>query len=725
MFQADKERERARKEALFWKHKYEREVKAKAKIQGKAKALKQRFKRLEQKQKSGNVTRTQAKKVLMDELEPFFSRTQILAFLRKKKTWTKIRGWTSSDMSMALTIHLLSPRAYRHLQRNKILPLPGASTLRRYLQRFQIHEGFLDNVGEFLKTKIKTMSEKDRIVGIQFDEVHLKKTIEYDKATDSIVGPNSSSNVVLLRGIGGKGFKIPIWFTYGFKLTKEDFLSIVSKLTTIGFHVISSTCDMGPCNRGLAKQLGVTKDKPYVDHPDHPEVRVYWHYDVPHLLKLLRLHFLEKGFRLQSGTVVNKAMLVKVYSATKNNDITAGHHLTEGHLNVQRQDLQSVRKAAQVMSWRTASLIRLLAPTVAPEPAANKSMLELSNFIAKVDQWFDANNSYQKHDRKVMRCGLRIHHDKQVGILEDFYKEVEGLMVIGKSSLMLWQQGVLISIKATLLLYNHVRQVHGLEYVLTRRLNQDPLEQTFSKIRAMGGPYTNPGSLDFKRRLRLLILGGMNNVFVQGSVVCPGFDDEDGIILTLDDMLNGFQKLEEAKASTLPTTTTTVQDQENFLSQEEDPAAPANAVLPPTARDVAIAEGMKYVTGFLLQKVGWEDKLQKGIVTSRDMVESKWIDALNTGGLSYPARSIVDDVKRMDAEFVRFHKEANDGLLRVPNVTKAFSDTLAFLFPDYPLRFIHEFSFARTMWRLRQVRLDLSGSRESARSKKKCIEFGY
>ncbi len=227
--------------------------------------------------------------------------------------------------------------------------------------------------------------------------------------------------------------------------------------------------------------------------------------------------------------------------------------------------------------------------------------------------------------------------------------------------------------------------------------------------------------MDFRRRLRLLILGGMNNIFVQGSVVCSGFDDEDSTILTLDDLLNGFQKLEEEKA-----TTSTASTVSSIVQHQVDPEVPTSPVVHSLPRKIAIEEGMNYITGFLLHKAGWEEKVQKDkTVPNPDIVESKWIDALNTGGLSYPARSIVEDVKRMDQEFVRFHKKTEDGLLRGPNITKTFADTLAFIFPHYPIDFLKKFSFARTMWRLRQVRLDMSGSKESARSKKKCIDFAY
>ncbi len=326
--QAHNDRDQALDAAAFWKKKYEQEVVAKQKVQKKANLLKKRVERnkaQEAKRKAIAIklTRSQVKHVLLTELSPFFSEAQILAFLRKKKSWTKIHGWTSADMSMAMSIHFLSPRTYRHLQRKRILPLPGVSTLKKYVQDFQIEEGFLANVAHFLSIKVKDWSQEERIVGICFDEVHLKKTIEYDSATDSVIGPHSTANLLMVKGLV-KNFRMPVWFQFGYGLTPEVLLGIIDKLNNIGLKVVVVTCDMGPSNRGLAKGLKVTKEQPFFYHPNQPDQPIYYVYDVPHLLKLCRKHFLESGFKLRSGSTITKQMLMAIHSATKGKDIVAG-----------------------------------------------------------------------------------------------------------------------------------------------------------------------------------------------------------------------------------------------------------------------------------------------------------------------------------------------------------------------------------------------------------------
>ena len=312
--------------------------------------------------------------------------------------------------------------------------------------------------------------------------------------------------------------------------------------------------------------------------------------------------------------------------------------------------------------------------------------------------------------------------------MEEMHSAIDGLTVVGKRSHMIWQTGILTSTKALLLLYDHLKKKHGLEYILTRRINQDPLEHSFSVLRAMGGLHTNPGALNFQRRLRRLILGGMNNVVIENSLVSLG-SDQVTTVLTLKDLLDGFSHLEEETNATSNRNNSNNNNNNNNMEdkveteEEEEEATPMLS----EAENIAVREGFNYVCGFLLKKSGWNEQLVKdnNMVKEDGFVESKWIDFLNTGGLSYPAKEVVEDVRKMDIEFERYHKQADNGLIKGHNITKTFARHLASIFVGYPFKFLERFSFARTMWRIRQMRLDLAGTKESARSKKKSIDFGY
>ena len=108
---------------------------------------------------------------------------------------------------------------------------------------------------------------------------------------------------MLVRGIFAN-FKIPIWYRYDSVLEKDEFLSIIEKIESQGFHVVAATCDMAKSNQKLSKELGVTIESPRFENPSRPGKWIYWFYDPVHLIKLVRNHLIDQGFYLE-GHVIN------------------------------------------------------------------------------------------------------------------------------------------------------------------------------------------------------------------------------------------------------------------------------------------------------------------------------------------------------------------------------------------------------------------------------------
>ena len=108
--------------------------------------------------------------------------------------------------------------------------------------------------------------------------------------------------------------------------------------------------------------------------------------------------------------------------------------------------------------------------------------------------------------RKDQRCGYEIHLDYQQEILETCSYEIEKLRVYDNyhkcfsSGLQPWQRGILTCSKALSLLYQSMRDQYGISFILTTRLNQDGLENLFSRLRRMGSNYTQFDAVSFTYR---------------------------------------------------------------------------------------------------------------------------------------------------------------------------------------------------------------------------------
>lgn len=142
----------------------------------------------------------------------------------------------------------------------------------------------------------------------------------------------------------------------------------------------------------------------------------------------------------------------------------------------------------------------------------SQNAIECSKFIKLVNDWFDLfNSSSKKIDNRERMSAygssevMKVHN----AILNNMSELMRNLRVGGHSSMLMFQKGIIINNQSLPELFLFLKKEYNIEYILTRRLNQDDLERFFGYIRYRGGLYDHPSSLEFKYRLRLSILGNI------------------------------------------------------------------------------------------------------------------------------------------------------------------------------------------------------------------------
>lgn len=70
-----------------------------------------------------------------------------------------------------------------------------------------------------------------------------------------------------------------------------------------------------------------------------------------------------------------------------------------------------------------------------------------------------------------------------------------------------FQKGIVLLSLSLMGLYKMLNEMYGLEYILTRKLNHDCLQNLFGYIRQMQGTYDHPNTINFKYCLRSLLVG--------------------------------------------------------------------------------------------------------------------------------------------------------------------------------------------------------------------------
>lgn len=286
-----------------------------------------------------------------EALQKIFTPAQVARIFSGKQA-----HWDEVDLSKAIVILGLSPKAYAYLRDECNLPLPSISSVKRYLANIEIQPGVLQCLINIMSIEGQKMTELERVVALSFDEVMIARRYSYDVKNDQVLEPKRSLQVVFARGIF-KNWKEPVFFDFDCPMTETIVDEILVSLHKAGFSVISLACDLGKSNISLYTKKGVTSEKPYFEHPITKQP-VFCIFDPPHQLKLGRNHLLDRGYDLNPALKRNKQLattepIKQLFTAVGVIDF-GQLSITPHHLTVKGPQRQDVRKACQVLSNKTA-----------------------------------------------------------------------------------------------------------------------------------------------------------------------------------------------------------------------------------------------------------------------------------------------------------------------------------------------------------------------------------
>lgn len=407
--------------------------------------------------------------------------------------------WKAEDISSAMSLYSAGARSYR-LLRKRNFPLPAPSTLRRWAKQIEIKPGILNKIIQLMSKW--DYDQNERLCVLSFDEVKIKSTYEYDKANDIAMCPKKYAQVVMVRGLV-KNWKQVVYYDLDAPMTATILKFIISKLEEICFTVIAVVSDMGPTNVSLWRELSISENQPFIFHPCNPMKKIFFFADIPHMIKLLRNHFIDTGFVL-NGKIINVEPVKKLLGLEKD-DLKICFKISNKHLEVRRSDRQKVKFATQLFSHSVSASIRRCITLGKSFPP---NSLECADFLKATNDWFDIFNSKcpSIDSRPRMRAfGLAL--DDQRVIINTMTENIRNMRTPTRRSLLPFQKGILLSNASLPLLLDYVSFNHSLKYIITNRLNQDDLELFFGVIRSKGGLHDHPTPLEFKYRLRSCILG--------------------------------------------------------------------------------------------------------------------------------------------------------------------------------------------------------------------------
>ena len=442
-----------------------------------------------------------------------------------------------------LSLHAKSPSAYEELRNSNILVLPSSRTLRDYKNFIRPQVGFNKQVINELIGMTQNYFNTERYVALLFDEMKIKANLVFDKHTGELTGfldlgdpdinfnefPKESSSVSLashafvlyLRGISTSlKFSLAYFATNTATSTQimQIFWEAIGILEiTCNLWVISATSDGASPNRSFyglhkligGKEMGVCH---YTLNLFAPYRNIYFFSDAPHLVKTARNCLLHSGGGKCTRRMWkdDKELLWSHITQVCQDEMQTGlkiiPKLSNDHINLTPYSLMTVRLAAQVLSKTMATVLSKFYPS---------SSHETAKFCEMIDSFFDCLNTRSitegKHKLKPFLAPYTDKNDTRFSwikeeFIEYFVKWRESInnrpgeyTDSDKSKMFISRQtyeGLIMTcfsyIKVTKFLLSE-----GMEYVLTERFCQDPVEEHFGEQRKLGRRSDNPDMKTF------------------------------------------------------------------------------------------------------------------------------------------------------------------------------------------------------------------------------------
>ena len=466
------------------------------------------------KKKSNNIdkhTALEALHTMLPENVVTFIALQIDLHHKKNKG----QRYSPEMKSFALSLYYISGKAYKLL--SKFFKLPSKSSLMKWVAAFPTAPQLTPAAREVLARKVKIMSESSKLCTITMDEMSLKANLMYDPGKDQVIGLEdfgkgernsliaTSALVFMARGIN-ENWKQPLGYLLVHESCPSDtikakLLDMIDEVTSIGLQVTTIVSDLGSNFQKLIRSLGITPTQPWFWHKGR---KVFYLFDAPHIIKAVRNNLMKYNFHFD-GKVASWDHIQVVYNRDQQQPIRCCPKLSQRHLNPNGFEKMKVKYTSQVLSHTVASTLLTYVSLGALPPVASGTAELLSNF----DNIFDSLNSSSLSSTKLYKKAMTKDSPHQE-FLERMLKFIKSIKVIDPSSQedvtnkLRCLKGLQMTINGILALWSDLQKTHSRQFLMTRRLNQDPLENFFGLIRQQGGNSDNPTPFQFTKAFRKL-----------------------------------------------------------------------------------------------------------------------------------------------------------------------------------------------------------------------------
>jgi len=441
------------------------------------------------------------------------------------------KRYTKELKSFALTLQFYSSRAYNFVRETFENCLPHENVVRRWYSQVEADTGFSVDALKTLDEKVKEekKNEKQVTVSLVFDEVSIRKKIEWDgkkfvgcvdlgtgAEADDLTPPATEALVLMVVSLDNS-WKISIGYFLIAHLNSNEKVSILinafQKLDKVGVKTVNVTCDGLIANFSTLSKLGANFDPSFpcctFPNPADPSQKVTVMIDACHLLKLMRNTLSDYKVLIdQDGKRIEWRFIENLHKVQQKEGLRAANKLKNDHIAYHKQKMK-VKLAAQTLSSSVADAIDFCRKDL--KLSEFKDSEATTKFIRTVDSLFDTMNSRNPLGRGYKAPMKPSNEHLWSSIFSNALGYLSGIKDLKEKKMIHSLRrtafiGFLINIHSLKYLYQSLVLEKKLKYLLTYKLSQDHLELFFSALRGRLGSNNNPTCREFKSAFKRLLL---------------------------------------------------------------------------------------------------------------------------------------------------------------------------------------------------------------------------
>lgn len=443
--------------------------------------------------------------------------------------------YDESVRSFSLTLHSLSPRAYNYVRKKFRNNLPHSSTIRKWYANSSCNgEPGLSKESLDTLRKLVEQHEKEIFVTVSFDEMHIKKHVQWSDTKKKFIGhitygsipehaeylPVANNAIVFMVNGFNLKFNIPVAFHFINCLQSHEKAALIimalRAVSETGVTVTSLIFDGLMGNFTTCKLLGASFDvdndfRPFIFNPSNKS-KIFILLDAPHMIKLVRNCIGKlKTLYCGDGTKIEWKYFEHLEQLRSRDDVVT-HKITKQHILFDR-NIMNISLATQLLSESTAKSMEkfvLLPQTKAMFEGCESTI----DFTRRFDRLFDVLNSKSDSKGSIFKTTIDegskdeifAYFDESIKYIQELKESREGKNILNcrrKTGFL----GFIINMVNMKEIYLTYVQSKKMNILATRRLNQDPLENFYGRIRTTClGNNDNPTVEQFCSAYRKIIV---------------------------------------------------------------------------------------------------------------------------------------------------------------------------------------------------------------------------